>query len=637
MPIRKPDAERLKWISGQCRARIEMSRTAMAKRYSQWRRNEEAFAAYVPETDADAVRAGRRDNGEPAYTTLHIPYSYAIAMTAHTYYTSVFMARNPVLQVAGRHGESEQQTQAIEALLDYQLQVGEMLVPLFLWLFDPVKYGFGVIGHYWDEETVQCRRRVTRPRTFLGIELPGTEETIEAVEQVVGYAGHKNFNVRPQDCFPDPRVSLWNFQKGKFFGRYVELPYEDALAGERNGKYFDIKLARSGGDGDYNYLRDEGSPAVRDLPGAGEGYLPGPEDVPKFLKCYELYVRLIPREWKLADSEQEEIWVFTLTADSFRVLGIQPLGLYHGRYPFDIIEQEPEAYDLFSRSMMEVMAPLNDAINWLVNSHMFNVRSALNNMFVVDPSMVVMKDVESPEPGKLIRLKPAAYGRDIRTFMTQFPVQDVTGQHVPNMQLMADMLQRVTGVTDNVMGMVNAGGRKTATEVRQSTSFGINRLKTSCEYFSIMGWAPMTQKLVQSTQQFYTMDRQFRIAGDLAIFGEQFARVTPESIAGFFDFVPVDGTMPVDRFAQANLWQMMIAQMAKVPQVMGQYDLGKIFGWVANLAGLRNLQRFRVQMGSPEQLAAMAQAGNVVPLKQNMADFARPPGQGQDSGMGLSL
>lgn len=37
----------------------------------------------------------------------------------------------------------------------------------------------------------------------------------------------------------------------------------------------------------------------------------------------------------------------------------------------------------------------------------------------------------------------------------------------------------------------------------------------------------------------------------------------------------LDGTMPVDRFAQVNLWQQLMASMARVPGALQQYDLGK--------------------------------------------------------------
>jgi hypothetical protein len=611
-----------------------MARSKRQGRYSQWKENEEEFAAYVPETDEDAIRKRKRDAGVPQYTTLHIPYSYAIAMTAHTYYTSVFLARNPVLQVAGRHGESEMQVQAMEALLDYQLQVGGMVLPLFFWLFDPIKYGEGFIGLYWDEEHVRCRKRIKRKKTFLGIQLD-QEEVVDVVEDVVGYAGHRAFNVRPQDAFPDPRVSVWNFQAGEFFARYVELSHNELESGIRSGKFFhDAKIVRE--DNSWNRgERDIGSSAVIELPGRGEFYAES-QEVPAFIRAYEFFIKVIPREWGLADSDKEEIWVIYLHAGNYQVFGAVPLGEYHGKFPFDVLIQEPEAYSTFARSMMEVMTPLNEAITWLINSHMYNVRSALNNMFAVDPSMVVMKDLENPEPGKLIRLKPAAYGRDIRTMLAQFSVTDVTQGHVPNMHLLGDFMQRITGVTDNIMGMVNAGGRKTATEVRQSTTFGINRLKTTCEFFSILGFAPFTQKLIQGSQQHFDMQMKLKVVGDLAAFTPRFLEVDQAAIAGFFDFVPVDGSLPVDRFAQANLWQTIMAQMSKVPQVAAQYDFAKVFAWVASLAGLKNIQQFRVRVGDPAMLAAQAQAGNLVPVQSANVDLGRPPNQMQIPGMGAT-
>jgi hypothetical protein len=62
-------------------------------------------------------------------------------------------------------------------------------------------------------------------------------------------------------------------------------------------------------------------------------------------------------------------------------------------------------------------------------------------------------------------------------------------------------------------------------------------------------------------------------------------RVDPLSIAGAFDFIPVDGTMPVDKFALANLWREMFIAMRNMPDIAMQYDLGGIFSWVAKLSG----------------------------------------------------
>jgi hypothetical protein len=142
----------------------------------------------------------------------------------------------------------------------------------------------------------------------------------------------------------------------------------------------------------------------------------------------------------------------------------------------------------------------------------------------------------------------------------------------------------------------------------------------------------MMQKMVQTTQQYYDVARQYRIVGDLATFSPQFVSVTPDDIAGFYDYVPVDGTLPVDRFAQVNMWNLLLGQVQKLPQVMMQYDIGKIFAWVATIAGIKNIQQFRITVGDPTQLARQAQAGNVVPIGQ-----AQQPGQPTDPNrMGLA-
>lgn len=625
------------------RQRLRLSQDFMSRRYDKMAENEELFSAYIKTKDKDELRKdAKKNDGETDYVTIEVPYSYATALTAHTYYTSVFLGRSPVLQFSGRHGEAENKVQAVEAVMDYQLNVGAMLMPLFVWILDPLKYGFGVVGHYWEDEYVSVtKKRIVAPDVF-GIPVPYAKPREEYYsEQTLGYSGNKLYNVRPQDWFPDPRVPMWNFQAGEFVARYVEIPIAELRAGEASGKYVnvDAALAKAKGAGSgtsTDIPRDTGGRQPQDLPGDSQEYITvnAPDDQPiGLLKGHELYLRLSPKAWRLHEGTGMEIWVVTRTTDGV-IIGFQPLGDASNKFPFDILEHEPNGYNFFSRSMMEIAKPMNDVLTWLFNSHFYNVRAALNNMFVIDPSMINVEDPENRGPGKLFRLKPAAYGRGVDLAMKQFAVQDVTRSHVADSQVVVDMIQRVFGVTDNVMGLVNSGGRKTATEVRTSTSLAANRLKTQCEMMSAMGFGPLAQKLLQRTQANLTVNRQYRIVGDQMTFSGPFVQADAETIAGFFDFMPVDGTLPVDRFAQASVWQQLLGQVANIPQVVMQYDLGKIFAWVATLAGVKNIQQFRVQVQPDAMLQQQAQAGNVVPMKGPRDPNATPnppqiPGTGQ--------
>lgn len=632
-------------LSQALKDRLRLSENRMRDRYAKMAQNEELFQAYIPEREVDALRrTNREQNGIPEYRTIEIPYSYAAAMTAHTYYTSVFMGRSPIMQLSGRHGESENKVSANEALLAYQMTTGMAQLPLFCWLLDPSKYGYGVIGHYWDKELTRVRKRMQVPVTFFGMQVPDLKtgqpkmRWEESVEDVVGYEGNRIYNVRAQDFFPDPRVALVHFQKGEFCARYSEVSWNEIYEGSKgdNPRYLNystLKQMRANGDREQQAgvpSRDMGGRATK-LPGEGandEAY-----SVPVgYIKGHEVYLKLVPSDWGLGSGDRQEIWVFNIATNGV-IFGAVPLGEYHGKFPFDILLDEVDGYTLFPGSMLERMKPLSDVMTWLINTHFYNVRASLNNQLIIDPSMVVMKDVENPNPGKLIRLKPAAYGKDVRQAVNQLAVADMTRTHVQDVGLIQGFVERVIGVNDSMMGMMEGAGRKTATEVRTSTGFGVNRMKTQCEWFSVTGWSPLAQKLVQRQQQFYSAQKQFRIVGDLAQFSPAFVNVTPDDISGFYDFEPVDGTLPVDRFAQANLWQMLMSQLVNYPQIMATYDMAKIFAWVANLAGIKNLAQFRLV--PDQQLLAAAQAGNAIPLAQagsptntNLNEPRQIPGMG---------
>jgi hypothetical protein len=608
------------------KSRYDLGKDEMRKkREEQWKNSEDTFTAYMAETEVDNLRASGRKAGQVEYTTISIPYSYAMLLTSHTYYTSVFMARDPIFQLQGRHGESQDQETAIESLLDYQIVAGQNMPPLFIWLMDVGKYSHGVIGHYWDKEEFTLTQYKDVPRTFLGMPIPGTLEKKLVSEDMVGYEGNRLYNVRPQDFVTDPRVPLARFQDGEFCIVFDKVGWIKVAEGAASGKYFNTKYLSK----ESNFSSEDRMSQGNDtnLPGEDMAFYSVGEDHPSSVDLHEFHWNIVPSELGVGSSTRPEKWVFTI-ANKRVVISAQPLGLVHNRYPFDVIPFEVEGYNVYNRSMLEVLDPLNKTMEWLFNSHFYNVRAALNNMFLVDPSRVNVRDLEDPGPGKMIRLKPAAYGQDVRTLMSQFPVQDITRSNLSDSDTVAQLAQRITGVSDNVMGSVNTGGRKTATEVRSSTTFGINRLKTNCEWFSATGFAPLCQKLVMSTQQLYTAEKKFRIVGDQAQWGQSYIDVSPDQIAGFYDFVPVDGTMPVDRFAQVNLWQQLMGNMARVPGMLQGYDMTKIFAFVAQLGGLKNVNRFRIQVVPDGMMQQQAAQGNVVPMRVNPQEPGQIPGMG---------
>ncbi len=122
-------------ILSACRARVKASRDKMSDVEKRWDEGDKRVRAYMSERDVDSSRRLEREGGSPQYTTIQIPYTYAILLTAHSYWTTVFLSRAPIHQFSARHGESMNSVLIMEALIDYQVRVGEQTAPLFGWLY----------------------------------------------------------------------------------------------------------------------------------------------------------------------------------------------------------------------------------------------------------------------------------------------------------------------------------------------------------------------------------------------------------------------------------------------------------------------------------------------------------------------
>lgn len=614
-------------LCARIRSRVELARRAHSEQHDTWLKAEELTLAFIPETTEDRTRRAFRESGLPKYTTIQIPYTYALLLSSHTYWTSVFFARTPIHQYSGRHGEGEQQIQALEALIGYQTEVGSHVGPYYIWLYDMGKYGQGVIGEYWDAEVIHYGQIVEMVD-------PVTQkpQMMQATMEVKGYEGNKLYNVSPYDFMHDPRVPLSRFQEGEFccsrrrmLWHHIEMRREAGYFMEENIKFLPEHRGYNTGHGGASSSGSDGSSALR-RPQFDRELFEDVDITGKSTRTYagyvfqEVYVQVCPKDWGIGTTSHPQLWCFTITEDLALLVGASPVGYMHGRFPFMVAECEIEGYGIYGRGIPERVEPLQHTMDWLLNTHFFNVRAALNNQFIVDPSKVVIKDAQNAGPGFLWRLRPEAYGTDIRQMFLQVPVTDVTRSNIGDMQIVQGMAERAEGINDQIMGVLNTGSRKTATEVRTSTGFGVNRQKTITEYVSATAFGPHSQRLVQNSQQYYTGEQKLRIAGSfMQEAGASFINVSPENIAGFFDFVPVDGTLPVDRMAQANIWKEILGSLRMMPpQVAMGYDWARIFGWVAMIAGLKNINQFKVQVVPDAQVQSDVASGNVVPL--------RPPG-----------
>lgn len=611
-----------------CR-RQEASERQMQKFHKQWSQADDSMRAYIHEKEVDRKRKYNKEyRGEVDYVTLEVPYTFATVMTAHTYFSSVFLARSPLWQFTGRHGEGLDAVQAVEAVMDYQQTVGGHKPPLYHWLYDLAKYSVAVGGEYWEEEERVVSTLKEVPRTFMGIEIGGTKT--EMVQEIVkGFVGNKLYNIRPYDFLPDPRLPLWKFQEGEFAGRKTSETFANLIATQQAhpGTYINLDRLKEVAQFARGNRVEEGSPRNERPVQPGEENIPGMGS----FNITEMYIKLIPKMWGLGDSNRLEIWKFLL-AEKCLIIQACPMGLYHNQFPYFVGEGNFGSDEFAKFGMTEIMRPLTDILTWLVNSHFYNVRRVLNNQLVVDPSRITMKDLTKPGQ-RIMRLKPTAYGTDVRLAVHQLQMQDVTRSHLADAQYVEGMIHKVTAVMENVMGLQSTSGRRSATEARQAYQQSITRLKTPVEYNSALAFAPLAGRMLSNTQQMLDVERKYAIAGSTLDVARKFIEVNAQTISGSFDFVPVDGAMPIDRLAQATFWKELLMQMARLPNAYMEWDINGMIAHAMKMQGERNIDRFRIQIGSPEYLQRQAQYGNLIPTNGG-GNGAGGRGRGQAGAQG---
>ena len=99
----------------------------------------------------------------------------------------------------------------MEALIAYQVEVGQFMGPYYIWLYDAGKYGAGIVGQYWDRQKLHYGSLVEMPDP-----VTGQTAIYQTTQEIEGYVGNTVFNVSVWDFMHDPRVSLKNFQLGEF-------------------------------------------------------------------------------------------------------------------------------------------------------------------------------------------------------------------------------------------------------------------------------------------------------------------------------------------------------------------------------------------------------------------------------------
>jgi|ADurb_Ile_03_Slu_FD_contig_121_94962_length_10970_multi_4_in_0_out_0_8 hypothetical protein len=621
-----PDGELHKYLVGELKKRIQESYTQISRRHGVWKKIDRTLTAYVqPDEKESKIKAA--DERRPI--SIVVPYSYATLETLLTYFVTVFLD-DPIFQYEGVSPEDILGAALLERAVDVQARRAKMALSLYTFFRDGLAYGIGGCAPIWTQE--MGFKTVKEPLGFMSSLLGKWFSFGEGKrqEEIVKYEGNVLNTLDPYMMLPDPNVPIHEHQKGEFFGWGEETNYAKLLEQERNnGDLFNVRYCNDIGSGKSQYVSSRSNTGRDDRFGGGTDRTYG-SSVFKPMDAIHIYMNLIPSEWRLGSRKYPEKWLFTLVGDKI-IVRAKPLGLDHNMFPVALNAPTFDGHSVAPISKVEVVYGLQETLDWLFSSHIANVRKAINDMLIVDPSMINMSDLKEPEPGKLVRLRRAAWGKDVRASVFQLQIQDITKGHIQDSSTIVELVKQISGSQDAVMGVQRkTSDRITAEEVQQTAQGALSRLATMAKVSSMMGLADLSYMIASHTQQLMSQDLYLKMTGRWPEYLQQEypnliqggrLKVSPFDILVDYDVVNKDGTMSIAQNAQ--IWSNLFQTIAQQPLLLQRFDIVKIFKMIAKGMGAKNVDEFELkqmpamqaQVMPDENVMREAEKGNLIPLE----------------------
>ena len=604
----KPFTETSNKIVQALTNRAKASQIAFSDREEFITNTEDSLSSYIPLSDLEKTRK-EQDPNSPV--SIVVPYSAAALETILTYLTMAFLNQRPIFPLQSVSSEDTIQVKLLEILMQRQIDYYKAPLDLYVWMRDGLAYGCGAVLPYWKES----HKMVSRSSSEQDVALDGTplegNRTIREPQTI--FQGTALTSVGPRYMLPDPAGSIHRVQEHSYFGWIEETNQYKLLELEQvsRGTWFNAKYLYQAGPRRSSFKVSEDDTK---------------KDYSKPCTLVHMYIKVVPSDWGLpgggADDDYPELWYFVI-ADDWLVVRAERVELSHGKMPVAINAPDFDGYSTFPISRIEQIQGLQTTLNWLFNSHIANVRKSINNLIVVDPSVLEMEDFKTARQtgGGIIRLKPGHFGKSPQDAVYQLNVHDVTRGNIADAQLVIELMQRVSAATDNIMGIWRPGSeRRSATEARNVMASATNRVEKIARLISIMGLQDLGYFYAVNTQDYTDQEYQLKVLGDwpeelVQTYGVgNDVSVDPSDLNVPFDVNVRDGSLPVDTAGQTEMWMQMLPLVQNNPILMRQYDMGRIFMHVMQLMGVKNVQDFRIkgEVRSTEDIMREVERGNMV-------------------------
>lgn len=556
---------------------IDISRKEMGKHYSTWDYYDQVFRSRrVLDKEDRAANA----KGQPAKVI--VPLSFAQVMTFVSFAVMTVTQNKRFFGLDPQRQDLYPLRESIEQLLQRDCNRNSWTSFLVQFFLDLGRFGISAAEVGWKEET-----RMLRQSQEVQIEGPfgttGTKIT-EGYVEIPTFVGNKVYPISPYRIFPDTRLPITRYQEGEFCGSEDMFSYNSLLA-DSDG-LFNLDRIPKMTQQEYEERRKATRIDVMDFmstrsQNGGDAELTASESFVKDgqVAVTKLVVDIVPSKFKLDGENVLGKEPFPLRyvlwyANDKTIIRFEEATYLHFQFPYIISQFLPDQHKTLNEGLADTCDQITNTITWLINAAITSKRSSLDGKYVVDPSGVDIRTLESRSPYIFLKKNMAQTGVD--RYIKQFTTNNDSQNYTQEAEALGTMLEKVTGLSGQMQGQYS-DGRRSATQDRVVAQGAGARGKTTVASVWDSGFQALGKQFLANNRQEMDFATFSRVLGP-GPFGELkdipveslFAafKGDPISIATSEDFFIFDGTQPSEKSFLAQSLQELVMAMLQSPEVL---------------------------------------------------------------------
>ena len=425
--------------------------------------------------------------------------------------------------------EQEQETDVLNALVDYYWSCNNMTEKMLNWVGDMIIYGNGVFMVSWEEDKPLIHHI---PLSDFFVDPTATHINRPEERGYAKYAGYRYL------------TSLEQLKAKKMF---------DVATGEMVTMYKNLDMVN-----DQSVTDDVDKTRKEQLLGSTLGKDAAKHQV-EVIEYYTAKKKIVVANRSVIIYEGEN----PFQREERKIKGValidgnpveteQVIPAIKGFLPFAVLRNYTDSNLFFARGDVEVLIPIQEALNDTSSQKRDNLAYALNNMWQIDPRFKHLAEQIESMPGAVFPIPKGA--------LTAIEKQDVSPAADTEIGRLTQAMRTASAADAAVQGVAQKFSRTTATEIAAQLNQASTRFTTKVQNLEDEGFAQLARIIYKMVQIFVTKEIAVRVVGKTGTTWKDF---NPEKFTG--EYQP---RVILEATAQAEA-----SQMAQAVQVAAQFGM----------------------------------------------------------------